>query len=257
MKKTLLKLYYFGNLKSEISEHNQEKIRQVEWEAIKSYIKFGSKFLDVGCGSGFSMNKASKELNCTSYGIDPDPGAFGVGRYSNQSTIGLNIKKGSAEKIDFDDESFDVVYCSHVLEHVNNENKSLKEMERVLKKDGVLIIGMPTSSMAWVNFYTDFIFTTHHRIFNILFKYVPFIETGKTPLINMIIPPSHSNHRANTIFYDLKYYKINNWRAIISRVFQIKKIILPAFYPYPQYRQLFKMKKGYKKSSSVFFICKK
>ena len=152
MKKTLLKLYYFGNLNTKISEENQEKIRQVEWEAIKSYIKRGSKFLDVGCGSGFSIKKASNELNCTCYGIDPDPGAYGVGRYSDKSTIGLNIKKGFAEKIDFVDESFDIVYCSHVLEHVNDEIKSLREMQRVLKKDGMLIIGMPTSSMAWVNF---------------------------------------------------------------------------------------------------------
>ena len=72
MKKTLLKLYYFGNLESKISEQNQEKIREVEWNAIKSYIKNGSKFLDVGCGSGFSIKKAAKELNCISYGIDPE-----------------------------------------------------------------------------------------------------------------------------------------------------------------------------------------
>ena len=257
MKNILLKLYYFGNLKSEISEQNQEKIRQIEWDAVKGYIVNGSKFLDVGCGSGYSMRKASNELNCICSGIDPDPGAFGVGRYSNQSTIGLNIKKGSAEKIDFKDESFDIVYCSHVLEHVNNENGSLIEMKRVLKKDGVLIIGMPTSSMAWVNFYTDLLFTTHHRIFNILFKYVPYIKTGKTPLINMLIPSSHSSHRAKTIFFDLKHYKVNNWKSILSKVFQIENTLLPAFYPYPQYRQLFKMKKLYKKSSSVFFICKK
>ena len=112
-------------------------------------------------------------------------------------------------------------------------------MKRVLKKDGVLIIGMPTSSMAWVNLYTDLLFTTHHRIFNVLFKYVPFIKTGKTPLINMLIPHSHSAHKAKTIFFDLKHYKVNNWKSIISEVFQIEKTLLPAFYPYPQYRQLF------------------
>ena len=122
MKSFLLKIYYFGNLPLSDIENNQEKIRQVEWDAIKEFIPSKSDFLDVGCGTGYSMRKASDELNCNSFGIDPDPGAHGVGRYSNDSTIGLNIKKGFAEKIDYEDESFDVVYCSHVLEHVDDEN---------------------------------------------------------------------------------------------------------------------------------------
>ena len=84
------------------------------------------------------MRKATEELDCISFGVDPDPGAHGVGRYSDNSTSGLSIKKGFAEKIDYDDGTFDVVYCSHVLEHVNDEHQSLNEMKRVLKKGGVL-----------------------------------------------------------------------------------------------------------------------
>ena len=257
MKKFLLKTYYFGNLSKNKIEENKEKIRQVEWDALKKHIPRKSKFLDVGCGTGYAMRKATDELACVSFGVDPEPGAHGVGRYSDNSTLGLSIKKGFAEKIDYDDETFDVVYCSHVLEHVNDEQKSLNEMKRVLKKGGTLIIGMPTSNMAWVNFYTDFLFTTHHRVFNVVFQIFPFIKTGKTPLINMIIPHSHSAHIAKTIFFDLRHYKVDNWKSIVSKVFKIEKILLPAFYPYPQYRQLFSMKKNYKKSSSVFFICKK
>ena len=257
LKKLLLRIYYFGNLSKNKTEQNQEKIRQVEWDAIKQFIPSKSKFLDVGCGTGYAMRKAKDDLDCICFGVDPEPGAHGVGRYSDNSTSGLSIKKGYAEKIDYDDETFDVVYCSHVLEHVNDEIQSLSEMKRVLKKDGVLIIGMPTSNMAWVNFYTDFFFTTHHRLFNVMFQFVPLIKTGKTPLINLLIPQSHSDHRAKTIFFDLIHYKVNNWKSIVSKVFKIEKTILPAFYPYPQYIQLFSMKKNYKKSSSVFFICQK
>ena len=200
MKKFLFRIYYFGSLSQDLIEKKSEKIRQVEWEAVKEFIPQNSKFLDVGCGTGYAMRKAMEDLNCKSFGVDPEPGAHGVGRYSDNPTSGLSIKKGFAEKIDYNDEAFDVVYCSHVLEHVNNEQESLNEMKRVLKKEGVLIIGMPTSNMAWVNFYTDFLFTTHHRIFNIIFQFFPFIKTGKTPLVNMIIPHSHSSQRAKTIF---------------------------------------------------------
>jgi len=67
---------------------------------------------------------------------------------------------------------------------------------------------------------------------------------------------SHSFHE-KTIFYDLKHYTIKNWSETISKEFEIENTILPAIYPYPDYTQLFKLKKNKKYSSSVFFICKK
>ena len=48
--------------------------------------------------------------------------------------------------IQFDDETFDVIYCSHVLEHVVNEKAALLEFYRVLKKDGWAILLVPIVS---------------------------------------------------------------------------------------------------------------
>lgn len=257
VKNTLLKLYYFASLSKEKTDFNQKIIRDVEWDAIKQNIPLNSKFLDVGCGAGYAMRKAQQEFNCDCHGIDPEPGAHGVGRFNENSKSGLNIVQGFSEQLPYSDQSFQVVYSSHVLEHVNDESKSLAEMKRVLTNDGKLIIGMPTADMAWVNLWTEVLFTTHQRVFNVIFQFLPYIKTGKTSLVNAIIPCSHSTPRAKTIFYDLEHYKIENWKKTVEEYFKIDETILPAFYPYPQYWQLFKMKKNYKKSSSVFFICSK
>jgi ubiquinone/menaquinone biosynthesis C-methylase UbiE len=257
IKDFLLKLYYLPQLSKEATDANQRVIRDIEWDAIKKYIPAKAKFLDVGCGAGYAMKKAIDELECNCFGIDPNPGAHGVGRYNADSKLGLNIVAGFSESLPYNDNEFDVVYSSHVLEHVNDEHKSLEEMKRVLKPGGVLIIGMPTAAMAWINFLTDLLFTTHHRVFNVLFKIFPFITTGKTPFVNMLIPPSHSNHRAKTIFFDLMHYRVSNWKKIVSKVFEVKETLLPALYPYPQYWQLFKLRRNIRFSSSVFFICNK
>lgn len=254
-KSALLKIYYLPMLPKAAADANQKKIRDTEWDAIKEFIPKGAKFLDVGCGAGYAMKKASDELNCDSFGIDPDPGGHGVGRYNTGSTSGLRIKRAEAEALPFDDNTFDVVYCSHVLEHVKDEAQSLKEMKRVLKPGGVLVIGMPTAMMAFINLITELLFTTHHRFVNVFMR--PFMTTGKTPLINLFIPPSHSSDRAKTVLYDLQHYKIQNWKRTVESVFVVKHTILPALYPYPQYCQLFTMKLKAKKSSSVFFICNK
>ena len=42
--------------------------------------------------------------------------------------------------IPYDEESFDVVYCSHVLEHVQDDRRAMRELNRVLKKDGWAIL---------------------------------------------------------------------------------------------------------------------
>ncbi len=47
--------------------------------------------------------------------------------------------------LNFDDEYFDVIICNHVLEHIPDDIKALKEIYRVLKKDGFAILQVPLS----------------------------------------------------------------------------------------------------------------
>ena len=254
MKKKLLEIYTYPILSKEIANHYQKTARDIEWNGVKEFINKG-KFLDVGCGAGYSMQKAQEELNCEVFGIDPDPFGHGVGRRESNFEIDIeNIKTAFSENIPFEDSSFDTVYSSHVLEHVNSEIDSLKEMKRVLKDDGVLIIGMPTASMAYVNWFTQLLFTTHIKIVSVLFG--RFINTGKYRWWEIFVPVSHSFSN-KSLLYDVKHYKVKNWKSIISKEFKIQQTILPALYPFPEYRQFFKLRKSSKFSSSVFFICKK
>jgi len=48
--------------------------------------------------------------------------------------------------IEYPDQSFDVIYCSHVLEHVQDDGKAMREFCRVLKADGWAILLVPITS---------------------------------------------------------------------------------------------------------------
>ncbi len=48
--------------------------------------------------------------------------------------------------IQYPDQSFDVIYCSHVLEHVPDDKKAMREFQRVLKSDGWAILQVPITS---------------------------------------------------------------------------------------------------------------
>jgi len=101
-----------------------------------------SNLLDVGCSKG-----AKTVIYAQSLGI-PLNFASGIeaqSRYSVDAAkkfkvCSLDIEK---ESFPFPDESFDLVICNQVLEHLKNIYRPLKEMDRVVKTGGWLIIGVP------------------------------------------------------------------------------------------------------------------
>lgn len=255
MIKFLKKAFWFPFSSKNQIEKYQTEARDIEWNSFREFIPKKSNFLDVGCGAGDNLNRAESELNCEITGIDPSPGAHGVGRFSSNDITKKTIIQGSAENLPFEDETFDVVFCSHVLEHVTNTTKSLSEISRVLKKDGTIIIGMPTASMAFIALISHFLFTTHVNVLFFIKKL--FTKEVGNRFLNIFIPYSHSYPNKRFIFHDLNNYRITRWKSEINKQFVIKEIITPCLYPYPDYLQWFpKLKvKGF--SSSVFFICSK
>lgn len=236
-------------------EHYQQVIRDEEWKYLVNEIPQNSSLLDVGCGAGYAMQRAKEDRNCSCKGIDPDPGAHGVGRYIKEIISEEQIIQGFAENIPFKTGEFDVVFSSHVLEHVNSEKDTLVEIKRVLKDDGVFIIGVPTSFMALINLLSNVLFTTHIKIY----EFFRFFFTAKIAenFVSIFRVKSHSSPRAFSIWYDIFHYRIKNWEKIISSEFEIVKIIRPCLYAYPDYPQFFKLHHSKVGSSSVFFICKK
>jgi hypothetical protein len=113
---------------------------------------------------------------------------------------------------------------------------------------------MPTNYIIRWGWIAQMLLTTHQKLVNLLLS--PFIKTGKTSFRELFIPNSHS-HANKTALFDLKYYKIENWKKIVSSEFEVLETLLPAYYPYPEYYQFFKLYKSETKSSSVFFICRK
>lgn len=262
LKQFFLKLYYFGNSSREQIDRHQRRIRDVEWKAVEGFIPEGASFLDVGCGAGYSMKLAFDTRKCFVQGVDAEPFRHGVGRAWEAEDVpshqdgAFQILQGVGEALPYGDASFDVVYSSHVLEHAADEIRFLQEASRVLKDQGVLIIGMPTASMAMVNWVSNLFFTTHQRWANFLLSKLGIGNAPPVAFRHLFIPPSHS-FADRTLLYDLKHYRVKNWRRTIASVFEIEKTVLPALYPYPDFLQWFPYIHSGSCSSSVFFICRK
>lgn len=253
MENLIKKIVFFGKNSKEKKNKNLELIRNIEWQSIAPYIPEGSLFLDIGCGAGYSMKKAIMDKRCKSIGIDPKPFLAGV-KMDHIVDEGLEIKQGIAEDLPFVDNLFDVVYSSHVLEHVVDYKLTLKEMNRVLKDDGVMILGVPTSTLAWVGLIPGIMFTTHIRIAKFFLSFLR--KDKKIKFKHILLPVSHSKPEM-TVFYDIKNYKIEKWRKMINAEFFIVEEKKPAFFWFADYKIFFLIEDHPKYSSSVFFICRK
>lgn len=86
--------------------------------------------LDVGCGGGFFLELANKRGFKTT-GCDIIEGKnFDHSAYY----------QGSVEKLPFEDNAFDIVTCSHTLEHVVNFDQAVNELKRVAKKKLCVVV---------------------------------------------------------------------------------------------------------------------
>lgn len=128
-------------------------------------LKYGEKVLEVGCGNGYYLsllNRLGLNLNLT--GIDNDQMALNdATKFIGDEKVKLMLV--DAIKLPFKDSSFDKVVMSEVIEHVQDEEGVLKEVRRVLKKNGLLTLTTCNINypFLWdpINWTLQHLFNTH------------------------------------------------------------------------------------------------
>ncbi len=142
--------------------------------------------LDAGCGEGFTLNKLKQNGIGQKYeGIDYSEDAIKLGRkiYPN-----LDIKKGDIYNLLYKENSFDLIICTEVLEHLDDPQKALSDILRVSSR--YILLTVPNEpwftlfnftqwgkDIGHINHWSSFSFQKfiiHNSKFRILRKKHPF-----------------------------------------------------------------------------------
>ncbi len=203
--------YIFENL--ELKYHD---IKNINSENNKNI-----KYLDIGCGNGkktkmFAHNFHINKNNI--YGTDIKK----WGPY-NQKNIkhDFHFKYILDDKIDFPDNSFDIITCFFVLHHILDLDKIMKEIRRVLKPGGYIIILEHDNHTDYDNILLDIL----HLLYGI------YVDKNKLYLKNPDYAQYYNFMEWDYIFqkYGFKYIKSNYLFQEISHVVRYDNIYY-AFY---------------------------
>lgn len=120
--------------------------RRIEFfkSKLKELVQVGSHWLDAGCGSGVLAREIGA-LGADVIAIDASDEMINCAKKEHLPSIPILYKQvATIEKIDNESGIFDGVLCSSVIEYIDNPCLALKELIRVTKPGGVLILSVPS-----------------------------------------------------------------------------------------------------------------
>jgi ubiquinone/menaquinone biosynthesis C-methylase UbiE len=131
-----------------------DNITRISWELDSKYIMrkafeasvAGQRVLDVGCGTGtYIIALTKKKREC--HGADPlvTISLAKANKRAKEEKAKIFLYKAIGEYLPYKDEIFDLVLCLSTLQHVADQKSTLREIRRVLKHNGKLLISIPTT----------------------------------------------------------------------------------------------------------------
>jgi len=117
---------------------------------LKNVCDITGKILDVGFGGGYLLNEiAQLNPNVQCHGAD-----FVV--RAVQYATPVVVHEVDITNMPFPDHSFDMVLCTHVLEHLREPHKALKELIRVTKKRLIIVVPNQREYKYTIDFHVNF-----------------------------------------------------------------------------------------------------
>lgn len=128
--------------------------REIVLGVIASHVQSGARLLDVGCGTGFFLDRARESYSTA--GVDPSSIALAMCERRRLE----DVKQGSATDLSsLHGERFDLVTLLDVIEHVDDDISALQAARATLVPGGHIVVTVPAFQFLWTA-HDDL---NHHR----------------------------------------------------------------------------------------------
>ena len=192
-----------------------------------------SEILDYGCGIGSFTEKIIKYNPKKIIGIDISEVSIDKAKKkAEELKINIDYRVDNCEKTSFDNNSFDIVYGTGIIHHLQTE-KCLNEIYRILKSNGNLIFIEPLGTNPIINLYRRLTPNSRskdeHPLVNQDFKYInkKFIDTKIKyyGFLTLIFFPFYKSPNRSKLFrllaaldqylFKLKFFQLFAWSVLV------------------------------------------
>jgi len=205
------------------SDYTPDSVRPIVWKEVvnflSTFIPKDSTVVDLGAGYCDFINNVTTKIK---YAVDVSP--------ELQNFASPDVKKINSSVLDLSqirEGSVDVVHASNLFEHFNDEelNSLSKEIRRVLKPEGRLILIQPNFRYSYKSYFDDY---THKKIFTHVSLENFLLDHGFTILYkkSKFLPYSmKSNPMARVPFLNLavKVYLRSPWKPFAGQMLFVSK----------------------------------
>lgn len=149
--------------------------------------------LDVGCGTGeFALRLKEYRNDIDIFGIDISSEMINIAKKKAKFDRNIDFKIGDVEHMPYDDNSFDCITCAHSFHHYPNKRKAIREMFRVLKNNGKIMIIDGCKDGLLGKFIFDFVVKKHevdvHHLHSSQFQRI-LTKTGFKNIVQVMFNP--------------------------------------------------------------------
>jgi ubiquinone/menaquinone biosynthesis C-methylase UbiE len=110
----------------------------------------GAHVLSVGCGPGVILRElCALDPSIRATGLDISDDRLQEAKQKNRQNAQANFVRGDAQSMDFASNSFDLVYSRMLLEYLKDKEGALKEMVRVCKRGGAVLLQDLDGQLLW------------------------------------------------------------------------------------------------------------
>ncbi len=143
--------HYDAFFKTPIGEFVDEVEKQGLFENFT--VRKGMRILEIGAGTGtLTLELAKRGASVTAIDISPEMIEVAIEKAAREGQD-ITFEVMDAHALDFDDEAFDAVISMATLEFLSSPTNAYQEMKRVVKEDGMIIIGTINKDSDWGALY--------------------------------------------------------------------------------------------------------
>jgi ubiquinone/menaquinone biosynthesis C-methylase UbiE len=110
----------------------------------------GAEVLSVGCGPGVILRAVTDlDSSIRATGIDVSEGRLQQAKEKNRGNSRVQFVCGDAQSMEFQSNSFDLVYCRMLLQYLKEKERAVSEMARVCKPGGTVLLQDLDGQLLW------------------------------------------------------------------------------------------------------------